>query len=227
MKGFARAASARRSRRRAAVLMVTLGAALVVAAGALAWHGFSSASSVTATFTAGIVANSQSSTCTASNNDSIQATEATFTGTATSGDSHLNGPITINATSVYDTTTNAGTVSGSVSINGGSGSGFEGRLLAVDVNGQLQGLLVGDESGAGPLIGNVSSVFSTTSGFGTGSIGTGTGTNTAIVSTSSCQPQAPGHGMGNFGGHGNFKGLGQFANIGNEFFGAGGRHDRH
>jgi hypothetical protein len=227
MKGFQRVASRLRPRR-IAVLSATVGAALVVAGGALAWHGFKSASAVSATFTAGTVTNSQSSTCTASNKDSIQVTNGTFSGTATSADPHLNGAITIEATSVFDTTTMAGTVSGFVRITPTSGPGFVGRLVTVNVNGQLQGMLAGDEQGAGPLLGNVSSVFSTTAGFGTSSsvatIGSGSGTDTAIVSTSGCQPQFPqghGHDGGNLGGKHDFKT--EVANFGKSF----GRHGRH
>jgi hypothetical protein len=158
------------------------------------------------------VANSQSQTCTAANGDSIQVTEATFTGTASSSDPHLNGPITIDATSVFDATTTVGTVTGDVNINGGA-AGFEGRLLTVNVKGALQGLLVGRENGGGALVGNVTSTFTTTAGFGSSTIGSGTGTNTAIVSTGECTSQSGdedqdedtgnGNGEGNFAGPGN------------------------
>jgi hypothetical protein len=170
---------------------------LVSAGAAFAWHGFTSASSVQATFTANTVANSQSQTCTASNNDSIQVTEATFSGTASSSDTNLTGAITIAATSVYDATTGAGTLTGQVSIGNTMATppaGFEGRLIAVNVGGHLQGLLVGKEAGGGTVLGNVTSTFSTSAGFGStgtpAAIGTGTGMNTAIVSTSSCAPSS-------------------------------------
>jgi hypothetical protein len=191
MRPFSEIARSLRSGRRKAVIAAAVATMLVTAGAALAFHGFSSAGTVTATFVANTAANSQSQTCTAANNDSIQISEATFTGTATSADTHLNGPITIDARSVYDATTNAGSVTADVSTTGG----FEGRLIAVNVKGQLQGFLVGEESGGGQsgggqVLGNLSSSFSTTAGFGSSStpatIGTGTGMNTAIVSTSSC-----------------------------------------
>jgi hypothetical protein len=199
---------------------------LALAGGALAWHGFSSAALVSATFSANTVTNSRTQTCTAANNDSIQVTEATYTGTANSVDSHLTGAVTINATSVYDATSKAGTVSGSLTI----GTGFQGHFLTVNANGTLQGMVSGFENGAGGLIGNLSSSFSTTGGFGSAgslaSIGSGGGTNTAIVTTSSCSGSSAdddndddqgGHsfsGSGKFGGFGNFAAFGSGHNHG-------------
>jgi hypothetical protein len=213
-------------RRRAGLLAATLVAMLAITGGALAWHGgFSSGTLVSATFSANTVANSQSQTCTATNNDSIQVTEATYTGTATttSADTHLTGPVTIHATSVYDATTNAGTVSGDLTI----GTGFEGRFLTVNNHGTLQGMLAGFENGGGQLTGNLSSSFSTTGGFGSSSslatIGSGSGTNTAIVSTGSCAPTSNDNDndddQGNFSGGGKFSGPSSF---GGKFSGLGG-----
>jgi hypothetical protein len=184
-----------RQRRLNRVVVVAAVVTLVSAGSAFAWHGFTSASSVMTTFSANTVANSTTQTCTASNNDSIQVTEATFSGTASSSDANLNGPITIDATSTFDATANAGTVTGVVSIGSNMASppvGFEGRLLTVNVGGHLQGLIVGKEAGGGTVIGNVTSTFSTSAGFGSSgspaTVGTGTGMDTAIVSTSSCAP---------------------------------------
>jgi hypothetical protein len=174
------------ARRRTGLFAATTIAVLVLAGGALAWHGSSSASLVSATFSANTVTGSQSKTCTAANNDSIQVTEASFTGTASSADAHLTGPLTIHAISVYDATTNAGTVSGDVVI----GTGFQGHFMTINAHGALQGLLTGWENGAGQLVGNLSSSFSAAGGFGSSNslatIGSGTATNTAIVSTSGC-----------------------------------------
>jgi hypothetical protein len=207
---------------------------LVLAAGAYAWHGgFSSASSTSASFTATSVANSSNQTCTAANKDSIQVFDATYTGTATSSDANLNGPITINAHSVYDATTNVGAVSGDVTIGGGS-SGFRGRLVLVNAAGHLQGLVAGSEASGGQVLGNVTATFSTTGGFtGPAAIGSpGTAADTAIVTTSSCTPTQQGDddqdddnggggksGLGSFGASGNSHTLG---NLGTFGFG---RHD--
>jgi hypothetical protein len=213
--------------RRSCVIAAAVLGVLVAAGGAWAFHGFSSASQVSATFSAGTVANSQSQTCTAANGDSIQVTEATFTGTASSSDSHLSGPIMIDATSVFDATTTVGTVTGDVIINSG-GAGFEGRLLAVNVKGALQGLLVGQENGGGAIVGNVTSTFTTTAGFGSSTIGSGTGTNTAIVSTGECTSQSGDEDHdednGNGNDEGNFAGSGSLPSLGTPGFGGHGHH---
>jgi hypothetical protein len=226
-------------RRRTGLVAVTAVAMLAITGGALAWHGFSSATLVSATFSANTVANSQSQTCTATNNDSIQVTEATYTGTATSADTHLTGPVTIDATSVYDATTNAGTVSGDLTI----GTGFEGHFLTVNAKGTLQGMLVGWENGGGQLTGNLSSSFTTTGGFGSSSslatIGSGSATNTAIVSTGTCanasndndndDDQGQNGGFEKFTGPssftGKFNGLGSFTGFGSEHHQGGNNQD--
>jgi len=217
MKHVPRLAQRIRARRTGVFAAITL-TMLAITGGALAWHGFSSASLVSATFSANTVANSQSQTCTAANNDSIQVTEATFTGTATGTlDNNLTGPVTIHAISVYDATTNAGTVSGDLTI----GTTFLGHFLTVNAKGALQGMIGGFESGGGQLIGNLSSSFSTTAGFGSASglatIGSGSATNTAILSTSSCSSASNDNdndddqGQGKFsGGFGKFTGPSTF-----------------
>jgi hypothetical protein len=242
MKHVPRFAQRIRARRRTGLLAATTLAMLAITGGALAWHGSSSATLVSATFSANTVTNSQSQTCTAANNDSIQVTEATFTGNANGSlDNNLTGPVTIHATSVYDATTNAGTISGDLSI----GTSFQGRFLTVNAHGTLQGMLAGFENGGGQLIGNLSSSFSTTGGFGSSSslatIGSGGGTNTAILSTSSCagasndndndDDQGENHfsgGSGNFTGSGSFggkfNGLGAFTGFGSEHHQGGGNN---
>jgi hypothetical protein len=242
MKHVPRFAKRIRARRRTSLFVAATVAMLAITGGALAWHGFSSAALESATFSANTVANSQSQTCTAANNDSIQVTEATYTGTATgTPDANLTGPVTIHATSVYDATTNAGTVSGDFTV----GTTFQGHFLTVNAHGTLQGMLAGFESGGGQLIGNLSSSFSTTSGFGSASglatIGAGPATNSAILSTSSCtggsndndndDDQGQNHfsgGFGKFAGPssfaGKFKGLGIFTAFNHHHGGGDSQH---
>jgi hypothetical protein len=193
MGGFRRVAGWSRLGRRG-LLAAAVVVALAAAGAAFAWEGegFSSTSLVTATFYANTVSNSQSQTCTAANNDSIQVTDATYTGTAASSDAHLNGPITLEVRSVYDATTNAGTVFADVQIGNPATppASFEGRLIAVNASGHLQGLLTGHENGGGGLLANVTATFSAGGGFNSsssqGMIGSGPGTNTAIVTGAGC-----------------------------------------
>jgi hypothetical protein len=167
---------------------------------AAADSALSGASLVSATFYANTLAGStESQSCTASNSNTIQLTEATFTGTATSTtDPSLNGPLTIRVRSVYDSTTNAGWLTADVMVANSTATppaSFEGRLTAVNDNGAVQGLLRGDQGAGIELLGNVTSTFSATGGFGSsisqGTIGTGSGNDTAIVSSGSCSPTPP------------------------------------
>src|SRR5215469_677207 len=162
-----KAGSPRVGRRRGVLAIVAVVAAFAVSGGAYAFHGgFGSGSLVSATFTAATVSNSQSQTCTAANNDSIQITSATYTGTAASSDANLNGPITLQVKSVFDATTNAGSVTGFARIGTpGSSSGFAGGFVAVNTAGHLQGLLSGGEGGGGNVLANFSAGFTASGGF--------------------------------------------------------------
>ena len=65
------------------------------------------------------------------------------------------------------------------------------RLVAVNVNGAVQGSIVGDAGAGAHLLGGFSGTFSATGGFGSSSapvsIGAGSGTNAALVVSGSCR----------------------------------------
>lgn len=165
------------------------------------FRGPGSASLVSATFYADTVSGTtHTQTCTAANSDSITVSDETLTGTATSSsDSSLNGSLTIQVRSIYDSTSKAGTVNASFRVAGSSSSSpgqFRGTLTGVDDNGVVQGTLNGQESNGDQLLGNVTSSFSPSSGFGSsstpGTIGSGSATNTAVeTGGSACGPQQP------------------------------------
>src|SRR5262249_9991906 len=213
--------------------IAALVAALAVSGAALAWEGgFGSASLVSATFFANTVSNSHSQTCTASNNDSIQVTFARYTGTAASSDPNLNGPVTLDVKSVYDATTNAGSLTGFARIGTpGSSSGFAGGFVAVNAAGKVQGFLSGREGSGGTLLANFSASFTAAGGFSSSgspaTIGSGTATNTAIVATGNCASSSNQQGDDDDQGDNGFK-FGQGFNFGHDFnFGKGffGHHD--
>jgi hypothetical protein len=191
-----------RARRGRARTWIAGGALVALAACGIAAadSALSGASLASATFYANTLSGSTNSqTCTASNSNTIQVTDATFTGTATSTtDPSLNGPLTIRVRSVYDSTTNAGWLTADFVVANSSATppaSFEGRLTAVNDNGTVQGLLRGGQGAGIDLLGNVTSTFSATGGFGSsgsqGSIGTGSATDTAIVSSGTCSPAMP------------------------------------
>jgi hypothetical protein len=176
---------------------IALAAALALAAAgiAIAGQGPATTTLVSATFSANAVADSRSEACTGANNNAYTITDAVYTGTASSGDTRLAGPLMIRVRSVYDSTTNIGSVVGELEIAGTSPSQpelFRATLSAVDVNGSLQGYLIGTGASGGRFLGSFSSTFSAGSGFASssspGTIGSGGSTNTAVITTGGCAP---------------------------------------
>jgi hypothetical protein len=169
-------------------------AALAYAAIAVAGPGPATTSPVTATFFANTLTNShsQTQTCTAAGGDAYAITHATFTGTASSSDTRLAGPVTVDVISVYDSTKNLGWLNGDLRISPATPSPghVHAHLTAVNVNGNVQGSIWGDLGAGARLLGSFSGTFSPTGGFGSSSspvsIGAGTGTNTAIVTSGNC-----------------------------------------
>jgi hypothetical protein len=198
--------------------------ALAAAGIAIAGPGTpASTSLVSATFFANTLVRSHSDTCTpAAPADAYTSTDAVFTGSASSADTRLAGPITIDVKSVYDTTKNVGSLKGNVDIQTATPPGhFHARLTAVNVNGAVQGWLDGNLGDGSHFIGGFTATFSPTGGFSSSgtpaTIGSGSGTNTAIVWTGNCNqpkptppsppsPPSPPHGNGHHFGNNNDQG---------------------
>jgi hypothetical protein len=161
--------------------------ALSIAGAAIAASSPVSTTAVNASFTATTVSNRSVQTCTGSDG-TYELTRATFAGTATSSDPHLNGPITLDVSSVYNTVKTLGWIKAEVRIESSTpGDGTTAKLTAVDNNGTVQGFLVGDGHGNGvTLLANLTGSFTGAGGFTTGSIGTGSATDTAIITSGSC-----------------------------------------
>lgn len=183
--------------RRQVLLAGALAVALGAAGFAIADPGSGGTSLVSATFYANTLSQGHTWTCTASNNDAIQLTDAVFAGTASSSDPRLAGALTIHVRSSYDSTTNAGALSGDLRIDPSSPSQghFDARLDAVDVNGSVQGFLRGDAGHWAGFLGSFASTFSATTGFSSsgtpGAIGAGSATNTAVFVSGGCQKHMP------------------------------------
>jgi hypothetical protein len=172
------------------VLAVT--GALVFAGVAIAKHVAASTDAVSATFAAATVSDLRSRTCTGADGTYV-VTHAKYTGTATSADARLTGNLVLHARSVYNTTENLGWVSARWHLTDANGVGKgRGHLRAVNVNGQLEGLLSGQVRGPhGRLLGNVSAAFTSAGGFSGGQLGAGSTANTAIVHAGSCPGPRP------------------------------------
>jgi hypothetical protein len=126
---------------------------------------------VGATFTATSVTNSSTRTCTNADGTFV-VTRARYTGTASSSEPSLNGPLRLDVESLINTTKNLGVVYGRVRIDTSSNRDTHASLQAVYANGQLHGLVSGRVSrpSAG-LLGDLSSAFSATGGFTNGKLG--------------------------------------------------------
>jgi hypothetical protein len=163
---------------------------------------------VSATFFANTLVKSHTNTCTPASGDAFANTDAVFTGTASSSDPRLAGPITIHVKSAYDSTKNVGSLNGNAFITTTGAGHFNAQLSAVNVNGAVQGWLNGRLGDGSRFMGGFSATFSPTGGFSSSgapaTIGSGTGTNTTIASSGHCMSgPAPGphhdNGQGNHG----------------------------
>jgi hypothetical protein len=182
------------------VLLASAAVIALAAAGiAIAGPGTpASTSLVSATFFANTLVKSHSDTCTpAAPADAYTSTDVIFTGTASSSDARLAGPITIHVRSVYDSTKNVGSLVGDADIQSSATppGHFRARLSAVNVNGVVQGWLDGNLGDGSHFTGSFSAAFSPTGGFSSSgapaTIGSGTATNTAIVSSGRCDHPGP------------------------------------
>src|SRR5712692_10029517 len=184
-------------------LIIAAVAAAALAAVAIAIAGPGGMTSVTGTFTATTVSKLTKHSCTGPDG-TYEFTDAQYSGTATSSDSRLNGPIKIHAHTVYNTTKNLGAVRGYLMI-GTSPGGTKARLTAADLNGSLAGGVDGHASGGTSLVGAFSGTFNPATGFSAASIGTG-GSGAVLISPKPCTglkgPKGPTGPSGPTGPHG-------------------------
>ena len=181
------------------LVWITAAIAALAGAGMAVAHQIDSKSikSVSATFTAATASVVKTSTCTGTDG-TYATTRATYTGTATSSEPTLNGPVSIDTESLVNTTTNVGVVSGKISFGSGD-NGNNTRFAAVYSNGNIAGLATGrggedhgnGNGSGGQLLANLSAAFSTTGGFTNGKLGGGTsGGDAVLVLSGGCQPAA-------------------------------------
>ena len=185
--------------------------ALSVAGAAIASSVPASTTAVSGTFTATTVTNRTVSTCTGADG-TYEYSRATYGGTATSTDPHLSGPITLDVSSVYNTTKSLGWLSARVQIASSTpGDNTDARLSGVNANGTVQGFMSsGGNGGHGNgtnLLANVTGSFTSAGGFTAGSIGTGAATDTAIITAGSCNASNDNDGDDDSGGQGSHVGL--------------------
>src|SRR5581483_2392720 len=144
------------------LVLSTVALAALAGSGLAIAHGFDTRSikAVGSTFTTTPVGTVQTSTCTGADG-SYTRSHGTYTGTVSNatGDANLNGPITIDAKSLINTSTNVGVVTAHIRFGS-------------DASGNVAGLVEGHAPGStAALLGNLSAAFSTTNGFTNGNIG--------------------------------------------------------
>lgn len=155
-------------------------AALVASSVAVAHLKAGNVSAASATFSAPTAAQLQTRTYTC-DGQTIEVSNARYSGTATSTTADLNGPVEIRLHSVYNTTTKLGWVDGTFKVRADDNRSTA-RLSAVNVDGKLDGWLQGHAGrGDGMLLGSLTASFNRSTGFATGAIGSGASTNAAVL----------------------------------------------
>jgi hypothetical protein len=164
-------------------LGVALVTALAAAAVAVAAHQALSTKAVSATFTATPSAKNKTTTCKGADGDYTRI-NGDYSGTSTSTEPRLAGPITIKGESLVNKTTGLGWMKGSVRINTASHEDTKANFTAVISGGQLNGFLNGRvHDASGSLLGGLSAAFGAT-GITSGSIGATSATPALIVAGS-------------------------------------------
>ena len=146
--------------------------------------------SVSGTFNASTVEHrGKTRTCTTTDGKTLVTTNARYTGTA-AGDGSLAGGITIDASSVIDTTDNLGVVAGKLKIDVASGPDTTASFTAVYAAGKLVGLATGHVQGPhAKLFANLSSGFGAKTGFSGGKLGAADGGSAVTLGPGKCAPK--------------------------------------
>jgi len=158
-------------------------------------HGLDTKSvkAVGASFTATPTGTVQTGTCTGADG-TYSLSNGTYAGTVTgaTGDTNLNGPITINAQTIVNTSTNVGVVTGHIKFGSGSPYNGDAQFSAVYSNGNIAGLANGrvPSSHVG-LLANISGAFTASGGFTTGSLGGATQGGAVEVANGDCKRVPP------------------------------------
>lgn len=154
------------------VLLVVGAAALVCSGLAVAHTTFShSIKGVSATFAATTVSNLRTSNCIGADGNPFTFTRATYSGTATSTDPTLNGPVTLDLSSYVNTSTGYGTVAGKLRIATAPNGHTDAHIDGIVSHNAFAGLAAGRVDSATWLLANVSADFAPATGVSNGKLG--------------------------------------------------------
>jgi hypothetical protein len=179
------------------MILVTAAGLLLVGAGVAVAHGFDSrgVKAVNATFTATGASDVRTTTCTGEDG-TYEKSRGTYAGTADSTEASLKGNATISATSVINTTTKVGIVSGDLRIETADGGRTRAHFDGVFTDGKLVGLATGgtrhghDNAGV-KLLANLSADYGAATGFANGKVGTDVAGGAVLITPGGCRPAAP------------------------------------
>ncbi len=164
------------------VLVAVVTAVLATAGIAMAKRDSGGVVGVWATFDATTVVTSVQKSCTVTGGDTYTYTKAVYTGTSSSPDARLNGPITIDAQSMIDNTSGIGAVVGDYTINGANGAGSYGRIEASLYSGGMSGAVRGHAANPwGELFAGLNGMFDPSLGFTGAGIGSSGNAATGVV----------------------------------------------
>ena len=141
-------------------------------------------------------------TCTTTDGKTLVTTNARYSGIA-AGDGNLAGSIRLDARSVINTTDNVVVVDGKIRIHVAFGGGETvARFTGVLANAKLVGFATGHTPKPhAKLYANLSSSFSTTTGFAGGKIGAADGGSAVEVGPGKCAPKHDSASKGEKKGH--------------------------
>lgn len=143
--------------------------------------------SVTGTFAATTVANSQTRTCTTTDGKTIATTRATYSGQG-SGAADFTGPVTLTATSTINTTDGVGVVDGRLRVTTSTGK-TDAQLTAVYDHGNVAGLATGHgATHSTRLVANLSGAFTASGGFPSAKLGGTSGGSAVELGPGRCAP---------------------------------------
>ena len=157
--------------RKRLVVFAAVSSVLLIGGGvAAACVGVPGVQAASATFDATTVGDLSSNSCTAANGDTLVSTRGSYTGSASSSDAQLNGPLVIYARSLVDTTTGVGYVEGRFEV-GPDGSANDGHFVAALSGGGATGFAEAElQSPDGRLLASLSSTMTLpAAGFNCGS----------------------------------------------------------
>lgn len=178
--------------RRTIVIALVAAVALTTAGIAVATLGPSGVSATTATFSAAR-SHGETRTCTG-NGSTYEITRGRYVGTIDFAEpnNELDGPLTIDARSVLNTTTGIGYVDAWVRGRDGDRT-VRGRLVGtLDGSGKVDGFFQGRASHrSGVLLGAVSATFTAAGGFADGRLGNGTTSLPAVLVGKPCTSTKP------------------------------------